>query len=321
MTPDEPSPEDDRRGVVGPDADFPALAWLRRARAEDELLIEVARQIRRRRQRRIVAASGMFAAVLVVGAIWNFTGGFRDTAAAAFQTATVSRPERQILPDQSIVELNADAQIEIDYNASARRIILRKGEAHFEVIKDSRPFVVQAGGVAVRALGTAFSVQLAARQVEVVVTEGQVQLIRMEDAAVTAGARAAQSAPPATGPADLPASESVVSAGHRAVMSVVQPTAQVDAVSESELADLQAWRTPVLEFSRTPLVEVIALMNRHATARQKMEFVIADAELRTVKLSGFLRTDNHIGLLRLLENQFEIRAEVSGNTIALHKTR
>jgi len=318
MTPVNPSKKNDRSSAAGGGTDFPALAWMRRARAEDELLIEVARRLRRSRQRQMATASGIFAAVLVLGAIWNFTGRFGDSA-ATFQTATISRPEQQILSDHSIVELNAGAQIEIDYDASARRIILRRGEAHFDVVKDSRPFVVQAGGVAVRAVGTAFSVQVAAQQVEVVVTEGQVQLSRVESTIATASALVVPSAGSKIDAAALAPRQSVVSAGHRAIMSVVQPLAQVDAVSESELASLQAWRLPVLEFSRTALVEVVALMNRHANPRGKFEFVIADPELRTVKLSGFLRTDNHDGLVRLLENQFGIRAEISGATIRLHK--
>lgn len=324
MMPSKSPAGNNPRNAGGSDSDFPALAWMRRARAEDELLLEVARQVRRARRRRFATVSGLLVAVLVIGAIWNFGARSGADPKLASHTATISQPKRQILPDQSTVELDSWAQIEVDYSISVRRIFLQRGVAHFDVRKESRPFVVQANGVAVRAVGTAFSVQVAAQQVEVVVTEGQVKLSRLgapANATKPTGAPEPQFTSATADAMDGAGSAPVVRAGHRAIISSTQTTPQVDAVSDADVATLQAWRIPVLEFSRSSLVEVVTLMNRHASGRQRMEFVIADPELRTVKLSGFLRTDNHDGLVRLLENQFGIRAEISGNTIALHKAR
>ncbi len=60
-----------------------------------------------------------------------------------------------------------------------RRVVLREGEASFQVAHDEqRPFIVQAGDVSVRAVGTAFSVRMRPSGVEVIVTEGVVEVMR-----------------------------------------------------------------------------------------------------------------------------------------------
>ena len=75
------------------------------------------------------------------------------------------------LPDGSIVELDAQSEIAVNFEPSVRRVELVRGEALFKVQKDpNRPFIVRAGGVEVRAVGTAFDVRLGSAAVEVFVT-------------------------------------------------------------------------------------------------------------------------------------------------------
>jgi transmembrane sensor len=84
--------------------------------------------------------------------------------------------ERLALPDGSRVELKDGSEVVVQYSASERRVKLTGGEAHFTVWKDkTRPFIVNAAGVEVRAVGTAFNVRLEAKSVEVLVTEGRVE--------------------------------------------------------------------------------------------------------------------------------------------------
>src|SRR5205814_7462486 len=86
----------------------------------------------------------------------------------------VSTPTKQTLPDGSVVHLNTGAAISVAYTHSSRRVVLDRGEAHFQVEKSVTPFVVAAHGIEVRAVGTVFSVQLMPQAVEVLVTEGRV---------------------------------------------------------------------------------------------------------------------------------------------------
>ena len=66
------------------------------------------------------------------------------------------------LPDGSIVELNTSSTAAIAFSPAERRVRLTQGEGHFSVAKDAgRPFVVEARGLAVRAVGTMFNVACA----------------------------------------------------------------------------------------------------------------------------------------------------------------
>ena len=81
------------------------------------------------------------------------------------------------LVDGSVIQLNTDSHIQVNYEDNQRNIVLMAGEAHFEVAKDrSRPFVVKAGDGMVRAVGTAFTVRINPEALKVIVTEGKVAL-------------------------------------------------------------------------------------------------------------------------------------------------
>ena len=81
------------------------------------------------------------------------------------------------LVDGSVIQLNTDSHIQVNYEKNQRSIVLMAGEAHFEVAKDpSRPFVVKAGDGMVRAVGTAFTVRINPEALKVIVTEGKVAL-------------------------------------------------------------------------------------------------------------------------------------------------
>ncbi len=74
---------------------------------------------------------------------------------------TAGRKSIIYLKDGSIVHLNANSKISYMPSFSdTMRAIELQGEAYFEVAKDNfRPFVVQTGNIAVKALGTSFNVK------------------------------------------------------------------------------------------------------------------------------------------------------------------
>lgn len=306
---------DSATGRTGPQTEFPALGWMRRARAEKELLREIAHQLRRRRRRRMSASLTGAAVLLVAGLLW-----FRPEAGSSgptVPTASVFRPEWRVLPDGSEVELRNGAVINVDFDGTARRVTLSRGEAHFQVVKNERPFVVDAGGVKVQALGTTFVVQLGSEQVEVVVSEGRVRVDRRQETSLISRVAEASAVFPAAEIESPVGAPPVLTAGQRAIISFDHKEPKIDAISEEELTDRLSWRIPNLEFSRTPLSEVVALMNQHGARTGKAHFLIGDPELSRVTLSGFLRADNTEGLIRLLENNFGVAVERSGTAIHL----
>ncbi|MFW5700824.1 MAG: FecR family protein [Cyclobacteriaceae bacterium] len=66
-----------------------------------------------------------------------------------------------MLPDGSLVWLNSNSQIRyLDNFTDTLRMVSLNGEAYFEVVKDSdRPFIVNAGGIEAKVLGTRFNVK------------------------------------------------------------------------------------------------------------------------------------------------------------------
>lgn len=265
-----------------------ALRWMRGAQAQGALVAEVGRAVRARRRRR---AAALAAAAAVALGLWLFAGVNRGGGSSPAPTATVTEPRRQILPDGSVVILREGAEIAADFSGSARRVALRRGEAHFDVVKDpTRPFIVTAPGVDVRAVGTAFSVGLGGAAVEVLVTHGRV--------AVEPAAEAA----------------ALVDAGQRARVAAAGAAAEVSVLSAAELAEASAWRVPQIEFSRTPLADAVALINARLAPAGQRRIVAdpADTALRELRLSGFLAADNAEGFLRLLEGSFGVQADRTG---------
>jgi transmembrane sensor len=240
-------------------------------------------------------ALGLAAAWAVVFYVQPKPAGTSATAVA--RTASPAPPalaapcERQLLDDGSIVELNRGAAIEVAFTAAERRVRLVRGEANFTVAKNpARPFVVNAGGVDVRAVGTVFNVRLDRAAVEVVVSEGRVKVD-----------------PPAGAPAqDLP----VLVMGQSAVVSLVAAGAppEIATLSPAEIDTRLAWQPRLLDFTNVALAEIVADFNR----RNPVQLVVADPALASVRLSAAFRSDNVEGFVRLMESDFGMKADWRG---------
>src|SRR5690606_14686343 len=90
------------------------------------------------------------------------------------------------LADGSIVHLNTDSSLRVEYSPATREVHLVEGEALFVVAKEpARPFRVEAGQTTVQALGTQFNVYRRAGGIEVSVIEGAVRVADKQD--LTAG--------------------------------------------------------------------------------------------------------------------------------------
>jgi len=248
------------------------------------------------------AAAGLVAAFAILQ-----TPQTVKTAAAPAKLVAQSY-ERRVLEDGSIVELNGGALLSVDYTAATRRVRLLMGEALFTVAKNpDRPFIVQAAGVDVRAIGTAFNVRLGDDNVEVLVTHGRVAVAAQVESAAAAGAN----------DAPLPAPNSLLLSAGESVTVPLAVTAmpQVSRLSEEEMARKLAWQPRMLDFKSTPLAEVVAEFNRHGGPR----IVIADAELESLPIVLSFRSDNVEGFVRLLELTAEVKAERAGDSIVLRR--
>src|SRR5688572_11146054 len=128
--------------------------------------------------RALKIASALAACVAIAFVLW----ALRPDGAAFEATYATTRGDyrRVLLPDGSDLQLNSDTLVQIRFSSAQRQVTLTQGETHFNVTKDSkRPFIVHAGNVGVRAVGTAFNVRVGRVDVDVLVTEGRVEVDRL----------------------------------------------------------------------------------------------------------------------------------------------
>ncbi len=270
------------------------------AREPNPALLAPPRRAARRPFRWLVPVALASAAAVVAGFFFQRDARHHSQAAADLIAVAIGY-EKRFLDDGSLLELNRGASVVVEYTAAERRVRLLTGEAHFTVAKNpSRPFIVSAAGVETRAIGTAFNVRLAAGSVEVLVTEGRVQV-----------------APSLPTPAPLP----MLGVGEKLSVPLendpnlnLSPAALVPvAVGAEEIARALAWQPRLLQFSSAPLAEVVAEFNRHNT----LQLALADPALAAFPVTASFRSDNAEGFVRLLQVTAGVRAERRGDTISL----
>jgi transmembrane sensor len=293
--------------------------WMRLDRVPDELAQEILDDSRRRRRGwRLVATMLPLAAA----AAWAFTllpadrvtpaGVTTHLSPAALQAAG---PRLVALADGTEVRLNAGSGIVERFTASERGVELTQGEAHFSVTKDpARPFVVSAGGLRVRAIGTAFNVSRLAHRTEVLVTEGRVALLTQATVRTPeTGSPPAETTVTASGPTPAPAGQlAELAAGERAVVTgplpgsdLISPEIKVARVEAAEISRALAWQENLLRLGGATLAEIAAEFERRTGHR----VMLADPALAQVRLGGRFRADDAEGFAKLLTAMLDVDVE------------
>ncbi|MEE9099404.1 FecR family protein [Pseudomonas nitroreducens] len=227
---------------------------------------EYRRRARRLRRWPALAVAACVAAIAVTLALPEPLAGLY----ADYATRTGERRMLE-LADGSRVWLNSDSALSVDFSPQQRRLRLHSGEALFDVAKDAaRPFIVEARGGEVRAVGTRFDVDSRGPQVRVDVTEGVVQVN-------SAGSEPVR-----------------LSAGERLSY---RESAAPEAVQPLDLSSASAWQRGKLIFNQRPLGEVLDELERYVPGR----IVLTDSALRQHKVSGVFDLKDPDALLKTLE--------------------
>jgi transmembrane sensor len=125
---------------------------------------------------RCSALAASLVLAVTIGAVSLVVMQPSDATNGIYVTAIGGIQERKLV-DGSILKINTDSQVQVDYSDNVRKIRLLRGEAHFQVSHNANwPFEVYAGTRMVKAIGTAFSVQLSNDSVQVTVSEGRVDI-------------------------------------------------------------------------------------------------------------------------------------------------
>lgn len=195
------------------------------------------------------------------------------------------------LSDKSIAAINTDSHIDVDMSAHLRHIQVVKGEAWFQVAKNKEaPFVVSAGDVRVRAVGTAFSVRRRDNGADVLVTEGVVETwtVREADKRLTLTAGNEVFVPFAAAPAAV----------------VFRP---------QEVTRKLAWREREIILKEEDLAVAAAEFNRY----NDQQIVIADPALREMKLVGGFDVDQPESFARAVRTALNVPVVIRDDRIII----
>ncbi|GGI76468.1 inner membrane sensor for iron transport [Shewanella hanedai] len=218
---------------------------------------------------------------------------------SSYQTA-VGESNTINLPDNSILVLNTNSFVQVRYTAKERIIELQRGEINIEVAHDtSRPLSVLAGGKVIRAVGTAFNVDVRASGVELIVTDGKVLVVKKSAAAFLKESK--ESRPRVT------SSALAVAKDERVMLNNKEPLPRVASkVTPGEIATKLSWRTGNLIFRGESLEEAMAEISRYTD----IHFELADDEnLKKIKVAGMFKTGDVNGLLNILDQNFNVSHE------------
>lgn len=219
-------------------------------------------------RRRFLAAGGAaIAASVAAGFGFIFRGSTYETAKGEMI--------RMPLADGSVAAINTDSKLLVQLEQARRLIRLTRGEAWFQVAKDhTRPFIVEAGGATVVAVGTAFSVRRNGGSVDVLVTEGVVR--------ASSGGKDG---------VDL-----FLSAGERATLR--QAILRRVPSTPSSVDQTLAWRDGKIDLSGEKLRDAIAEFNRY----NERQILLGDLSIGDERLDGLFRTDDVEGFAEAVHN-------------------
>ena len=238
-----------------------ALSYLDRGRAlvaPGDTLPNPGGYFRASRRHVLVAASLAGVAATIAGlALWY-------PRAKSYETA-IGEIRHVPLQDGSTVAINTASEIDVELKPELRQVDLDRGEVWFKVAKDpARPFIVAAGAVRVRAVGTAFSVRRRSSGTDVVVAEGVVETWNVGDET----------------------QKITLTAGQKAVMSDAEQP-QIAMIGGTEVERTLAWRNGQISLYGESVATAAAEFNRYNATK----LTIDDPHLAEEKVVGQFHTD------------------------------
>ncbi len=264
--------------------------------------------------------AGFVTAVFVIGIGVAATFWLRPDpflSSNGLYATAVGQQQSTALADGSVVLLNTNSQIKVDYNNEFRNIRLLQGEAHFTVAKSAaRPFRVYAGNGRVQAVGTAFSVFLKDNTIDVTVTEGKDVLASVNRPSTSRLPQ--QGTPPGT--VNSSGSNAIVDSGFVEILGTIKAgesaTLQsfldadsvstinaIETVEAREMAKRLSWREGMLTFAGDPLEVVVEEISRYTT----VSIEITDPVVRATRIGGRFPIGETDAMFDALEANFGLR--------------
>lgn len=283
---DKATPEDRRAFAAWLQADPAHAAAFERAQSLWDRFDIVKPEFERLRRsgrltRRNVTLGGL-ALALAAPAAWYMTRpGF-----LADHHAGVAERRIFTLPDGSTAELGSYSALSVDFTDRQRRLFLHRGQAFFTVAPDAaRPFAVDAGAGAVRALGTRFDVKLLDGEATVSVVEHAVS-VSLQASAPVEVAEGWQVRYDATG---------------------------IGAPHPADLVAVEAWRSDRIVFEDAPLRLVLRELERYRRGR----IILMDDRLGDMPVTAVFDTRQTEAALATIEATLPVGIVDAAGFVAL----
>ena len=238
-------------------------------------------------------ATSAVAAIIVLMILPGLGSQSADKGAVVYASAPGEITDLA-LEDGSRVTLDADTQIRVRFEDDARRVVLLRGAAYFDVVHNpARPFQVAVADRNVIVTGTRFTTTLRRNRAEVSLLEGRVAIGRHDVGKRRSLDHAVMLAP-----------------GQKAVFT---PGLDRVHLSRPDVESATAWRERRLIFHDAPLSDVIAEAARYADR----PMVIADPALAKTRVTVVLPLTGQVGLIDRMDDLLPISIERTSDGRAL----
>jgi ferric-dicitrate binding protein FerR (iron transport regulator) len=197
-----------------------------------------------------------------------------------------------VLPDSSHVWLNeySSLQVPLVFAKKQRKVIL-KGEAYFEIKRNEhKPFLISAGNTITKVLGTSFNIKFdtLSGNVSVIVNTGKVEFCRTANN-----------------------SEKVILTPTYQGFYVDSSAKVFSSVNTDK--NYLAWKTGVLTFDNTPLIEVCGELSQHFKKHIKTAGNISDKAL-----TGTFNNEKLEDILNTIQLVLDVKVKTTDAEIIIH---
>ncbi len=280
----------------------------------EQLFLELKRQIALRRKKKGQRVLPLFRFVRIAAAVvlsfilggtlvyWGSRHPSKESPVSWSEiVAPLGAKSKITLPDSSVVLLNAGSKLRYStrFNVSDRKLIL-EGEGYFAVAKNKQmPFVVNAWGFLVRAVGTEFDIKAYKEEpiIETVLVKGRVKLDHDTE--------------PISGHVFLDQGYKAVfykrgSSAGRKNRLVISP--------ESDIWSRISWKEGLLIFKQEPLKDLAIKLERKYNCR--IQFMSPGA--RNYRFSGTLEDETLQQVLDVISLTSPISYEIKEKTVIIN---
>lgn len=240
-----------------------------------------------------------------IGLYYSYSGppSSQGQAEVQFERRTLSKGQTATLRfgDGSVIKLNAGSTLRYPEKFSGeKREVYLEGEGFFSVNRDeARPFIVHAGRITTRVLGTSFNVRAYDDDVQVAVAEGKVAVSREDK------------------------DEDIESEGDRETETIYltrnqwvtyRSAGQLIEKGEGNIEELIAWKDKRLVFTDKSLDHIADRLERW----YNIDIVLSDSSFEERRMSASFKDEPLSEVLAVIALSLDLDYKKEGRTVTFH---